>query len=173
MYRLKGWLKICTSHLVYSQIWLNIHWDERQKHFHLTINCRHLGYIEKTILGKKKKTLLWLVRRASWRWFSGRSGANSIIVLVVWDLFMWVVCVISLQKRSSFSLSFFQKKICRYALCLQSSSSDSSLLSQFFFFFSCCSGRVWCVRWRQTVVDAYIHTYIGLVGVGFIIVVYF
>jgi hypothetical protein len=31
---------------------------------------------------------------------------------------------------------------------------------QFFFFFSCCSWRVWCVHWRQTVVDTYIHTYI-------------
>jgi hypothetical protein len=35
-----------------------IHWDERQKTFHLTIDFRHLGYIEKTIVGKKENTLV-------------------------------------------------------------------------------------------------------------------
>jgi len=138
--------------------------------FHVTIDCRHLGYIEKTILGKKNTAL---TRQTRFVALLLRQIRSELYYCSCREIFMWVVCVISLQKRSSFSLSFFQKKFCRYALCLQSSSSDSSLLLQFFFIFSCCSWRVWCVHWRQAVVDTYIHTYIGLVRVGFIIVIYF
>jgi hypothetical protein len=44
------WLRICISHLVCSQIWLNLTRDDRKPCFlHLPMDDRHFGYIQKLL----------------------------------------------------------------------------------------------------------------------------
>ncbi len=49
---LERWLKICTSYMVYSQIWLNVPMGSMPLFLHLPMNDSHFGYKQKFLIKK-------------------------------------------------------------------------------------------------------------------------